>query len=1321
MQYNRRSKTRQHWLSSLFGLLICVSLLLSSVAAAPMPASAQAAPQPASDPGRANYQHLIIKMKAGAGAMSVTEAAGLPELDLQPMFPAQPGEDSVSAQAAGVFGSYFHADLGPDVTVEAAQQTLDALLQNPAVETAYMAPILLPASNLLATPDSYVAQQGYLDQMNVPLSGGPAGSKGANVTLVDIEGGWQIGHEDLPVSSDNLIPGSVNGSEPAWVNHGTAVLGIIAGLENSYGITGIAPDAYIRMNSTLGYISVSQAIYATLPHLKAGDIILLPLQGLGPRASTTCPDGCECANFEAVPVEYWQDTFDAISAATSAGIIVIEAAGTGAVDLDADVYNGNFKRSKRDSGAIMVGAGDSETHSALCYANTGSRVDLQGWGENVVSTGYGDLYMDDEGNPQSYYTATFGGSSAASAMVAGAVASLQGVAKAHGYLLTAEQALDFLKTTGIPQGDGDDTGNAGHIGPFPNLEEAHKKISDGVELIAPLQNDTLYTLRPTFQWGAYLGATQYQLIVSNNSTFNPLEINITTGATEYTPSGNLSKGQHYWKVRPALNGVWQEWTSSYRTFNIVAGTIELPKITQGKPSHNALTGDLTPEFTWKAASTAVTGYELQLSVDPNFTGVAPIQIAGRETVSYSPAAALEYNSRYYWRIRSYVTTGGNTYFGPWSSRRAFYTVIDITGIDPFIESDIYESTLRPTFAWNAVPDARQYMVQISTSETKWSSPYIKATIKPNSDGVLATSWRPGSDLKRATTLFYRVVALGKYGWSVPSGIVTFETTNPPSTPSVKAPAHKTILSDFAAGVVFSWTRPSSWKTNPAESYEIQLATSNDYTEGLVELSFDGDPDVSTQYSDVVEGLAPETAYYWRIRAVGADGASNWSTTRVFYTTPPIPEGLDALADTLRPELNWERVDLARSYQVQIAKAIEDEDDPAKIFKGKNIIATEKFTISPPVITTTTLPRNRDLLFRVRAGGIYGYSAWSEPFGFTTPNSPNTPALNSPADGANINSFTPRLNWNDSTRISGNPDASAVGYQVQIVRDRAEFAKQTPETVLDVETEISEHTLAQDALPTAGTYYWRVRAVNEAGEYSVWSSSRSFTTPAMVSGVVMNALEDAELAGATLQFSSLGLQAQSSDDGSYTIRGLMPGSYIMTSTANGFIRQTVYFSVGYGTNLTRNFNLVPLPEDEQLRIVVNWNGSPSDLDAHLWLPPTNQAHLSKDNLGGIDEETIRAEVNLTNANGFGPEVITIGEPLFAGKYVYAVYLNGGADQFVNTRARVTVYKGTTFVRAFDVPSTGVGHWWKVFTLDGSTGTISTSGANFISDSYPASYK
>ena len=93
-----------------------------------------------------------------------------------------------------------------------------------------------------------------------------------------------------------------------------------------------------------------------------------------------------------------------------------------------------FNRSIRDSGAIIVGAGAPGTavnaRSKLGFSSYGSRVDLQGWGSSVVTTGYGNQFSDP--NPADVtrdYTNTFGGTSGASPIVAGAAVSLQGVAK----------------------------------------------------------------------------------------------------------------------------------------------------------------------------------------------------------------------------------------------------------------------------------------------------------------------------------------------------------------------------------------------------------------------------------------------------------------------------------------------------------------------------------------------------------------------------------------------------------------------------------------------------------------------------------------------------------------------------------------------------------------------------------------------------------------------------------------------------------------------------------------------------------------------------
>ena len=93
-----------------------------------------------------------------------------------------------------------------------------------------------------------------------------------------------------------------------------------------------------------------------------------------------------------------------------------------------------FNRSVRDSGAIIVGAGAPGTafnaRSKLDFSSYGSRVDLQGWGSGVVTTGYGDRFSDpDPADVTRDYTNRFGGTSGASSMVAGAAINLQGVAK----------------------------------------------------------------------------------------------------------------------------------------------------------------------------------------------------------------------------------------------------------------------------------------------------------------------------------------------------------------------------------------------------------------------------------------------------------------------------------------------------------------------------------------------------------------------------------------------------------------------------------------------------------------------------------------------------------------------------------------------------------------------------------------------------------------------------------------------------------------------------------------------------------------------------
>ena len=107
----------------------------------------------------------------------------------------------------------------------------------------------------------------------------------------------------------------------------------------------------------------------------------------------------------------------------------------------------------------------------LGFSSYGSRVDVQGWGEQVMTTGYGNFYTnpDDPDNPDFWYLADFGGTSSASPIVAGAAANLQGIALNRlGSPIPPVEMRTLLVDTGSPQ-----LGNTSeHIGPRPNLRRA---------------------------------------------------------------------------------------------------------------------------------------------------------------------------------------------------------------------------------------------------------------------------------------------------------------------------------------------------------------------------------------------------------------------------------------------------------------------------------------------------------------------------------------------------------------------------------------------------------------------------------------------------------------------------------------------------------------------------------------------------------------------------------------------------------------------------------------------------------------------------------
>jgi subtilisin family serine protease len=337
----------------------------------------------------------------------------------------------------------------------------------------------LVAAPAAQTPN-LVGKQGYLQAapggVDALYAWSVAGGRGQGIRICDVESGWNFHHEDLVDNLDGLVYGANDDDD-----HGTAVLGIFHGDNNAFGITGIASEARTRAASAdydgKKWNAAAAIKYAVDSGLKPGDVILLEMHAPGPLADPPDPSDDQ-KGF--IAVEYWAPEYSAIRYAVAKGIYVVEAAGNGSQNLDDPVYQSLFSRATRDSGAILVGGGESshgqQPRSRMRWSNYGSRLDIQGWGIDIVTSGgrseanYYDLI--DNADQSRCYTQSFGGTSGASPIVTGVVANISGAVRAAGRAVLPPAAMrQLLVQTGTPQ-----TGPAELIGPLPNLRGALQSL-----------------------------------------------------------------------------------------------------------------------------------------------------------------------------------------------------------------------------------------------------------------------------------------------------------------------------------------------------------------------------------------------------------------------------------------------------------------------------------------------------------------------------------------------------------------------------------------------------------------------------------------------------------------------------------------------------------------------------------------------------------------------------------------------------------------------------------------------------------------------------
>ena len=179
--------------------------------------------------------------------------------------------------------SYWRLD-GRKLKPKALRELLKKLQELSEVDLAYLEKIVLnPAVD--STNDALASRQNYLDAAPVGIDARWAWTQpngdGAGVGFIDLEQGWLLNHEDLIEKTPTLI---FNDNRDIDQDHGTAVLGVVVGVDNCVGIVGVAPGvSSVRVVSHYNApydtdLHVADAIAAALDVMAPGDVLLLEVQ-----------------------------------------------------------------------------------------------------------------------------------------------------------------------------------------------------------------------------------------------------------------------------------------------------------------------------------------------------------------------------------------------------------------------------------------------------------------------------------------------------------------------------------------------------------------------------------------------------------------------------------------------------------------------------------------------------------------------------------------------------------------------------------------------------------------------------------------------------------------------------------------------------------------------------------------------------------------------------------------------------------------------------------------------------------------------------------
>ncbi len=552
-------------------------------------------------------------------------------------------------------------------------------------------------------------------------------------------------------------------------------------------------------------------------------------------------------------------------------------------------------------------------------------------------------------------------------------------------------------------------------------------------LKTPKDHTSTADTTPLLVWNSVPTAVNYELQVSDDSTFAPDTLLFTTQTKllSATPGTALSYGVIYWRVR--AQDAAERWGDWSRVNTLTLTILYLPKNAQH------LT-DSTPTLQVISVGSGAL-YHIQVDeIGGDFSAPAFEKTGPTLAVTTTKLLAGDYQ----WHARSNRGGVWSEFTPAWT-----FTITPPVTLAPKLLLPANYAKLdtpTPDFSWKAVDDGDVYQIQIDNNET-FASPVQDVTIDSGTPAYLASA------LPNGGRYFWRVRAINAVGvagaWSA-----TWQFT----LKQIAAP----VLLGPARGIPTDNSTPEfSWNgIDGVANYQIQIDATNTF--------IDPDRAITVNGTAHIADPLPDGKYFWRVRGVSATGVPGlWSAIWGFTvdTTGPDQPVLLTPANSagvrdMTPIFTWASTPGAQQYRLQMASD----------FEFQNILFDKTVNL-----TTATLPNDRALEYgkfyywHVKALYPLGVeSEWSAPFMLMTT------IMLAPKHESATTLQRPTFTW---VAMPG-----ATTYEIQIDDD-----PNFPDAPVNVGAALSY--LPMGNLPP-GVYYWHVRA-SVGGPTTVWMPTWTF--------------------------------------------------------------------------------------------------------------------------------------------------------------------------------------------------------------------------------------